>query len=123
MEKAALVVHDLLDGGETPVFVWHVPWFKHVGERRVITTDSLNWSFQVEEATLLNGGGHFGTKSARNRRFVSHDQTSGFGNGLADGVAVPRENRYQVDHFAGNAQLFLGHVGHFSQNVDLSAPT
>lgn len=48
-----LITDKSLHGLEAPPLIWHVEDLKHMRERSVVATDTLDGSLQVEEALLL----------------------------------------------------------------------
>ena len=70
----------------------------------------------------LNGCSQLSSETAGQRSFVSDNAAAGSPNRLKNGFPVPRKDRDDVDDFARDAELLLGELSNFAQNVDLGSP-
>ena len=89
---------------QTPPLVREVEGFEYVWEGRVVAAHPLHRRLQVEEAGLLDGGGHLGPEAAGVGRLVTHHAAPGLQHGLEHGVPVPGQNADQVYNLPHNTQ-------------------
>ena len=68
------------------MLVRHVPRFEDVWEWSIVAADSLDRGFEVEEALVLDGGRHFGAKTAGDWRFVGDHEATRLGHRIANRV-------------------------------------
>lgn len=123
------VVNSLLDSLEDLAVIWEVEWLEHKGERGVVAAHSLNWRLQVVERTLLDCRGELGSETTGEGCLVRDDALARLLNRVDYRLAVPGNNRAQINDFTGDADLlgpanshaYLAQLHSIADNRDVGA--